>query len=35
MAVDWYRRLFTRVELVQQDPAVLGLPRLKLLLSDG
>lgn len=34
MAVDWYL-LFTRVELVQEDPAVLGLPRLQLLLSDG
>ena len=34
VAVDWYL-LFTRVELVQHDPAVLGLPRVQLLLSDG
>ena len=34
MAVNWYL-LLTRVELVQEDPAVLCLPRLQLLLSDG
>ena len=34
MTVDWY--LFTSfIEFVQKDPAVLGLPRLQLLLSDG